>query len=335
MKEAQGRPPLSQGSSSAARRFRVALRVAVGIGLVAWLLRTTGLEALRAQLTGRALAGYLVATALLLAAQGLAAARWRLLLPEPRLRWSYLYRLYLIGSCFNLFLPTSVGGDSVRALALSRATGRLGPSLASVFLDRLLGVLALVAFAAAGVLAATGPGMAWLRLLRGSLAFRWPALAAALAVTACLGIALLLGRRHSILRVWARRVADAFRAVVTSRGRLALAAGFAVVVQGLMTLLWIALAAGLDLPVSPIVLLISVPLVSLAAMLPVSLAGLGVREWVWIGLLTPLGVPRAHVLVFSLLYFGCVMATGAIGALLLAVRGLAPRGSTAPGEAAA
>ncbi|NNE43062.1 MAG: flippase-like domain-containing protein, partial [Gemmatimonadetes bacterium] len=51
---------------------------------------------------------------------------------------------YLTGSFFNLFLPSSVGGDVYRVFEIKRSTGRGADSLASVFADRLSGLLALV-----------------------------------------------------------------------------------------------------------------------------------------------------------------------------------------------
>ena len=59
---------------------------------------------------------------------------------------------YFIGMYFSLLLPTSVGGDVMRVWYLERQIGRKWAALASVFLERLNGLLVLIAVACVGVL---------------------------------------------------------------------------------------------------------------------------------------------------------------------------------------
>lgn len=54
--------------------------------------------------------------------------------------------VFFIGSFFNLFLPSSVGGDGVKAMLIVEKTDcRKRDALAAVFLDRLSGMAALIA----------------------------------------------------------------------------------------------------------------------------------------------------------------------------------------------
>ena len=48
---------------------------------------------------------------------------------------------YFIGMFFNLFLPTIVGGDAVKAVLLARETGAPARATMSVFMERNLGLL--------------------------------------------------------------------------------------------------------------------------------------------------------------------------------------------------
>lgn len=77
---------------------------------------------------------------MLVRAQSLVAGYWR------------IFSYYLIGQFYNLFLPTSVGGDVVRSYELGKYSGRQADSLASVFVERYTGVLTLLALAALAVL---------------------------------------------------------------------------------------------------------------------------------------------------------------------------------------
>ena len=72
--------------------------------------------------------------------QGLMAGYWR------------IFAYYVVGQFYNMFLPTSVGGDVVRSYELGKFSGRQADSLASVFVERYTGVLTLLALAAVAVL---------------------------------------------------------------------------------------------------------------------------------------------------------------------------------------
>jgi len=52
--------------------------------------------------------------------------------------------LTLIGYFFNNFLPTSIGGDVMKAYYLSRKTGKKASSYASVFVDRIIGMFTMI-----------------------------------------------------------------------------------------------------------------------------------------------------------------------------------------------
>jgi len=71
--------------------------------------------------------------------------RWQTLLRVrgPKVPFLELLRLYFIGVFFNNFLPSSVGGDIVKAYKLSKYTNQAFDSSISVFMERFVGILAL------------------------------------------------------------------------------------------------------------------------------------------------------------------------------------------------
>src|SRR5205085_1159720 len=80
------------------------------------------------------------------------ALRWQLLARPLGFshRLPHFVRLYFIGMFFNLFLPSSVGGDVVRAWYLNARSGRGMAAAVSVFIDRFSGLLVLLALAVVG-----------------------------------------------------------------------------------------------------------------------------------------------------------------------------------------
>ncbi len=80
--------------------------------------------------------------------------KWQVLLRSKGIEISLarLVLFYFIGRFFNMFLPSSMGGDVVRVWELSRHSGEKYEALASVLVERLSGMATLVFVAAAAVL---------------------------------------------------------------------------------------------------------------------------------------------------------------------------------------
>jgi uncharacterized protein (TIRG00374 family) len=80
---------------------------------------------------------------------GSSCLKWGLFLQERGLKIPFhrLFSLYVMGSFFNNFLPTMFGGDLVRAYVLGRQIESQTQSIASVFLERITGLVALVSLA--------------------------------------------------------------------------------------------------------------------------------------------------------------------------------------------
>jgi hypothetical protein len=102
-----------------------------------------------------------------MAGQAISTLKWRILLAPVDLSTPYLRLLgfYFTGMFFNLFLPTIVGGDAVKALLLARETGAPARATMSVFMERNTGLCALLLIAL--VAAYLAPPVASLRHLAG------------------------------------------------------------------------------------------------------------------------------------------------------------------------
>lgn len=133
----------------------MALRVGLALGLLAYVLITNreqiaGVLARRPDLRLFGLAFGLYFGGVLLA-----FLRWFLLVRSLDLpfRLRDAYRLGLIGALFNFVIPGAVGGDFVKAAYLCRMQGKRTGPIASVVVDRIVGLLGLFLLAcAAGTL---------------------------------------------------------------------------------------------------------------------------------------------------------------------------------------
>ena len=296
------------------------LRLLLGLTTLGLIVSRVDLSGATVRPSPHLLAAIALATALWVSSQAVAAYRWKIILAEELLPWRYLLRLYIIGAFFGLFLPTSVGGDAVRAVAAARSSERPGGAIATVLIDRGFGVLATITYALLGL--AIAPHSLAI-LSRSGMGWHIPGATGTILALVFIGFALLgLSRIDRVRAYWSEGMA-ALKRLLRAPGRLLSVIALAGVSQGLVILLWLTLAAGMNFGIPATTFLWAVPVVSLSALLPLTFAGLGVREGVWLVLLGDSSIAPADILAFSLLYFACNILVGILGAFLFVSSGLA------------
>lgn len=124
------------------------LQAAVTIGLLWWVFRDPDTRAQMAEALREADWRWLWAgVAVFFGCTILATVRWKVLLAVQGIRMSWLrtWQLFMIGMFFNLFMLGSTGGDVVKMfLTMREAPEKRGAALLSVFMDRVIGMMALI-----------------------------------------------------------------------------------------------------------------------------------------------------------------------------------------------
>jgi glycosyltransferase 2 family protein len=307
------------------------LRAAITAGILAWMSTRIDMRAAVAAVAS-------VSRWHLAAVLGLVAIdrvvmiwRWVLLLRAANIPIATgdAARLFLTSSFVGSFLPAGVGGDAARAWGLSQVTARLGDALASVVVDRMLGILSLAAMGAAGLAAWTPDGVEPLRLVAAVV------VVGAACVTAFWGDALLRAalpaHRHSgpVARRLLR-LADAVAHYRGHRGALAHVMAWSLVVQVLRIVQAYVLGLGLGLTVPFAYYLLVMPLGLLMLLLPISVSGFGVPQGIIVWLLRPMGVPDAASFALSTLIVLTGLAGNLPGLVLWLRRPAAPATTVAP-----
>ena len=120
-------------------------KLAVMAGLLALLYRKVDFADFRAALAGLQWGWLPIIYVLLFVNTVLNSWKWGLLLRADGIRMSLgsLICSHLIGTFFNLFLPSSIGGDAYRVVDVGRRAHAGAKSFAAVFAERLMGFLAL------------------------------------------------------------------------------------------------------------------------------------------------------------------------------------------------
>jgi len=295
------------------------LKLLVSGGLLGYILSRVHPERFVSTFASAKFSWILLALTVYLGAQAISAVRWTVLARPLSIATPFkdLVKYYFIGMFFNLFAPSTVGGDVSRVYYLVRddaahAKGRAVPTMhaaMSVLMDRAIGMVVLVWLGAAGLL--LFPHYAVPPTVR--LVTLWLASGFVVVVLLAPLLRSLLPEDSHPIVVKLRLVLHSYRLQWRA---LAVAGLLSLVVHLIQSWMHVVMgrALGLDLPFA--FCLIVYPLVGTFAAIPVSLNGLGLREGGYIYLFAVIGIGTEQGIAFGLLLFLIVALDSLIGGLL-------------------
>jgi len=303
------------------RRWGWLLRWA-GTGLgVAYLIAVVDVDSLSGALAKTSVATVLLAIAVISGSFVVGAVRWRALMigygaiAPPSLATAV--RLYFVAAFYNTYLPGGVAGDVVRGVVVRDSFRHRGitEAIAVVLVERVLGLLGVVVLLAAGIVL-VGP-----RLASTSTWWWWSAGGAGLSIIAV--FMLPLGRRlapylpRQLAGVAGRLPEVSRRWYFAGAALLSLCTQLMTTVTGWLFLREVHPAATFSDA------LFIVPLAAATGFLPITVAGLGAREVVFVNLCGQLlGMSPGDGLAASLLIWAATLTTGVFGGILQLVRPL-------------
>jgi uncharacterized membrane protein YbhN (UPF0104 family) len=292
------------------------LRVAATAALMSYALRGVDLAAFRDLLAQADWRWWIAGLAIAFCGQVIAGVRWAALarpLGFPFSRRSFVWRFFE-GSFFSLCLPSSIGGDVIKAYRIGDTTQRRLLAGCTVLADRLTGLAALGVLGGTALIAAERK----LGLLGTAL------VAAALATATWAAFRVGVGSIDRILSLIpaphpAREVIGRLLPYQQQPRLMTHALGWSLVVQagGALSVALLARSLGLTQPLS--VWFCVVPLVALAVVLPISINGVGVRENALAILLKPHGVPPEPAIAVGLLWLATSVVLGLVGGVLFLI----------------
>ncbi len=245
-------------------------------------------------------------------------AKWRMIVNSAgaQLDFSTSAQCYTGGLFATLFLPSILGGDAVRLAVGLRRSPNPAAVLAGNIADRFLDMLAQAGLVLVGLVLLPGSFPAALQSqARRALPLFFLAIAAIALLFAWLRRPLLQGRSIRFRRRLAR-LRYALRAVSRRPHILFFGwlLGTAIQTTFLTLTALLAISCGLFLPLR--IWFFAWPLAKLAAVLPLTQGGIGIREAALVGLLSPFGAPAHLVLASGLVWEGVVIAGGLIAGLI-------------------
>jgi len=258
--------------------------------------------------------------------------RWNVLLVSQNLRvpFSHIVKTFLVGRFLGTFTPTGVGLEAYKAYDIARYTGQAEASVSVVLIEKMIGTF----FSLSLLTLVTLP------FFVGSISakFLW-VFGAFFAVWLALALVMLFkpGLFRRVLQFNfpmkgkverpLNKLVDAFTVYGERRGSLlaAVMLGLVVYFFWFMTYYTNSLALGAGLSIADVFKV--GPMTQIATMIPLSIAGIGLREGAFMGLLNALGVvegapdaARSAMMLSATMVFFVSVSVNVFGAIIFLTR---------------
>lgn len=310
------------------KAINTASRIIISIGLIVYLITTQfkDFKTIASTLKNINIALILLSFSTHIYGIWVTAYRWQILLKTQNIRLSVLSlsSSTLIGQFFNNFLPTSIGGDVYRAYDVTKKTGfPMSSSISVLVVERLSGIIASAVFATAALFL----GFTTI----GGKSIIIPILIF-LAISILIFFLILnpnilgiqkLAKKIKLFEKILEKLKNVYHTFLSFKKYkwvlikvlfYSLTLQFAVIIN-----YWLASRSlGINLDLTAFIFI--VPVVSIIAMLPISLGGIGVREGSLVFIMVSLGAHNEKAAMCSLLLFAMLLIMGIIGGLIYAIR---------------
>lgn len=256
----------------------------------------------------------------------ISAYRWQILIHAQgdRVPLGFLAKSYLVGNFFNNFLPTRFGGDIVRIWDGSRYSRSLLKSSAIVLVERLTGVIVLLAFAF---------GASFYRLdMAQSIPVIWVSLSIGLIGLLCImaffspftNTALKWIPDKGPLHKIKNKILEFKNVVLVYKKQkkpLLKATFWALLLQINVILHYYFAGKALHLHISFFDYFIFIPIILIILIIPITISGLGLREIIYIEIFKFYGITQAAAVSFPLVAdVAFTLIIGIIGGIIYATR---------------
>jgi uncharacterized protein (TIRG00374 family) len=257
----------------------------------------------------------------------ISAFRWKLLLKTLKVKSSisYLIRSYLVATFFNHFIPSTIGGDSVRAYDSYKLGKDKTKGLVVIMIDRFLGLLALIilvivsTFLSIEVSSKIPSLTLWITFFSLAAAFvisfiLWPPISLFIKIKD--NSNKLISKIGKILY----KFGNAFAQFSNNKRVLFKSLILSFLLQANVVFYYYLISVALGFDVHIINFSLIIPLTVFVLMIPISVNGIGLRENVLFFFFSFFGIAKTQVIAFAWIEFSMLLLLGVIGGVIYVLR---------------
>ncbi len=236
--------------------------------------------------------------------QVVSSVRWSFVIESlnEKMAVSELLRAYFLGMYANLFLPSIIGGDAIKAYVVSKKIG-LRKSISSIFLERYNGLMALLLISLISVLVFNRFFNA--KIIAGVVVVN------IFSVISIYSLRFNIFRKYEKLKNFYDDIAMFHKSRFFARVSI-----LSVVVQTIVIFIYMLSGLMLGIKISPIYYFAFIPIINLISFLPISFNGIGVREFSFVYFFSFANLNKLQALSLSISVFFVVIFCSLIGGVI-------------------
>ncbi|MFH1202038.1 MAG: lysylphosphatidylglycerol synthase transmembrane domain-containing protein [Candidatus Omnitrophota bacterium] len=304
--------------------FGILLRIVISASIILFLLRRIELPLMLKIIRGLDLKLFIWANLLFLSLYVLGVYRWQMLIRAFNLKppISRVITAYCGGLFFNTFLPSTIGGDVFRTMDLFAHTRQGSSIVATVFLDRLSGFIALMSIAIFSLLVGY-------RFINDETVI----LSVVILFLLFLAIFTLVFSRRLFKRIlflfsfvhlkaFSERIHRFQSAIISLRAKQAVLIKnllISFLIQGGNIIVFYLFARSLHIDLELIYFFLLIPVIGAISTLPISIGGLGLRDSSSVFYFGRFGVAHEAALSLSLIIFALTIIVGIFGGVVYVI----------------
>ncbi len=302
-------------------RLKTLLKITVSLSLIFYIIYTYGPYNIIYQIRETNLFYFSIVILITVFNVIISARKWQLLLKAKGEIQSFLHiwKLYYIGTFFNMFLPTNVGGDVVKAHKLSQVSKKSVEAYSSVFMERFTGLIAVIALATISATFYLDDIPTTVAIMIYGV-FLPAILISFFLISSKRFIILFQGFLNRILSTFnpfslrekSIKMLKSINHYTKKKKSIIYALIISLIFHTLLIFINYLLSLSLGLDISLYFFFIFIPISHILLFLPVSIRGLGVREVIYVYFFTQVGATGAQAVSLSLL----VQLIGVISSLI-------------------
>lgn len=310
--------------------LRGLVQVVIGVGALGLIILKSDARGLSEALRNTRVIYLSIAVAGSFAVTWLMAYRWQMILAAkgPRLKTRRLFGYYLIGVFFTSFVPGGgISGDVARLIYVDREVRDKALVLSTLVYERLVGVFTLLLIGLVATLMTRSYGQTDPRVYISEAVLAITLIAIVILMTSYVSSRLARLIRAAGLRMKFVRLAEAAARTLEAinelkrDGTLLLrTALMSILIRIVWSLGCFVVAWAMGLPIGVFTVFAFISLVDLVRLMPISVGGLGVREWSVVVLFSSVGITREQALTFSILAFAPIYLNAVVGGIVYVAR---------------
>lgn len=301
------------------------IKLSISLAIILLLVYVADLEALKNSFYSISFYSIIYAFCLILLIRFVMALRWKVLLNYYQINASLtkLIEIMFVSNAVGHLLPSGVGADIIRVYELSKNEGSSEKILASVFLDRMFGLISmlLVALIAAWYAHFSGQSGWTIPLLISFAVLMLPVAFIIIRFLFSKDISLSSNRKFlvKISSFYNRFLSALHKTAIPTEGYYILIL-LSVLVQLIRSLVFMCIFIGLGSDIAIVHYFVFIPIVFIVMLVPISIGGLGVRESALYAFFGPFGLSLATCTVAGLVFHALQLVMVVPGLIIFNLR---------------